>query len=155
MTWKMMVGSCALILGAFSAAHAADARLGSISIQHPYARATAPGQPTGGAYVRLVNDGAPDRLMSATAAVARSVELHEMKLENDVMRMRQVDAIALPAGQSVELKPGGLHIMLVGLKAPLAAGETFPLTLRFEKAGDVTVQMQIEAPGAAAGAMKH
>lgn len=155
-SWRTRSAALALAtFGAFSAAaHAADVRIGSISIQHPYARATAPGQPTGGAYVRLVNAGAADRLLSASADVSRSVELHEMKMENDVMRMRQVDGIAIPAGQTVELKPGGLHIMMMGLKAPLAAGASFPLTLRFEKAGEVTVQAVIEPPGAAVP-MKH
>jgi periplasmic copper chaperone A len=70
------------------------------------------------------------------------------------MRMREVDAIALPTGKAVELKPGGLHIMFIGLKAPLKAGESFPLKLRFEKAGEVTVQVNVEAAGAA-HEMKH
>ena len=69
-----------------------------------------------------------------------------MRMEGDVMRMRQVDAIELPPGATVELKPGGMHLMLMGLKQPLKADDKVPLTLRFEKAGEVTVQMSVEAP---------
>ena len=71
------------------------------------------------------------------------------------MRMRQVDGVALPAGKTVELKPGGLHIMFVGLKAPLKAGDSFAMKLKFQKAGEVTVTVNIEAAGAAAAAMPH
>ena len=117
-----------------------------------------PGQPTGGAFMVLVNKGGADRLLGISADVARSTELHEMKMENDVMRMRQVDGIDIGAGQTVELKPGGYHVMFVGLKAPLKAGERFPMKLKFEKAGEVTVDVTIDAPGAAmaaSGAMQH
>jgi len=73
-----------------------------------------------------------------------------MKMEGDVMRMRQVDAIEVPVGQTVELKPGGYHLMFIGLKAPLKVGERFPMTLKFEKAGEVKVEVVVQAPGAAA-----
>ena len=129
-------------------AHAQQFKLGGITIDHPYARATATGQSVGGGFLTIVNKGADDRLLSATAAVSRSVELHTMKMEGDVMRMRQVDAIAVPAGQTVELKPGALHMMFIGLKAPLKAGDTVPVTLKFERAGEVTVQVSVQAPGA-------
>ena len=87
-------------------------------------------------------------MLSATAEVSKAVEMHSMAMEGDVMRMRQVDAIALPAGQSIELKPGGLHMMFIGLKAPLKAGAEFPLKLKFEKAGEVTVMVHVEEAGA-------
>jgi copper(I)-binding protein len=77
-----------------------------------------------------------------------------MAMDGDVMKMRQVEAIEVPAGKSVELKPGGLHIMFIGLKAPLKAGDKFPLKLKFEKAGEVTVQVNVEAAGASHD-MKH
>ena len=100
--------------------------------------------------------GAPDRVVSASSPVAERVELHETIRDGDVMRMREVEAIELPAGQTVELKPGGLHLMLMGLKAPLKAGETVPVTLKFEKAGDVTVQLNVEGAGQATmGLHKH
>jgi len=130
-------------------AQAHSFKLGAIEIGHPYARATAPGQPSGGGYLSLSNAGANDRLLSASAEVSKAVELHTMTMEGDVMRMRQVDAIELPAGKKVELKPGGLHIMFIGLKAPLKQGDKFPLKLKFEKAGEVTVEVNVEAASTA------
>lgn len=149
MTLNRLFAGCLLSLASL-AAHAHDFKLGAITIGHPYARATAAGQPAGGGFLKLDNGGAADRLLSASADVSKLVELHVMKMEGDVMQMRQVDAIDLPAGKTVELKPGGLHIMFIGLKAPLKKGESFPLKLRFEKAGEVTVQVNVEAAGAAA-----
>ncbi len=132
--------------------HAAQShayKAGAIEIVHPYARATVAGQPAGGGYVALKNGGSStDRLLSASADVSRTVELHSMKMEGDVMRMRQVEAIDLPAGQTVALAPGGLHLMFIGLKAPLQAGSRFPVKLKFEKAGEVTVEMEVQAAGA-------
>ena len=149
--------AAALALALASAfAHAHSFKLGGINIGHPYARVTVAGQPTGGGYLRLDNKGRDDKLVSARAAVSASVELHSMSMDGDVMRMRQVDAIALPAGKSVELKPGGFHIMFVGLKAPLKAGDKFPMTLKFERAGEVEVIVNVEAPKAAGnGAAEH
>jgi len=131
------------------AVQAHEFTVGEIAIGHPYARATAPGQPTGGAFLRLENRGkAADRLLSASAEVGRSTELHSMAMEGDVMRMREVEAIEIPAGRHVELKPGGLHVMLMGLKGPLKEGDKFPLRLKFEKAGEVTVTVNVEGVGA-------
>jgi periplasmic copper chaperone A len=144
----------ALVLAALSLS-ARDFKAGAIAIGHPHARATAAGQPTGGGFLKLANQGGDDRLMSASATVSRAVEIHEMKMEGDVMRMRQVDGIALPAGKTVELKPGGYHIMFIGLKEPLKAGARFPMKLRFEKAGEVEVMVNVEAPAAAAAASVH
>ena len=135
---------------AAGAARAHDYKAGAIAIGHPYARATAAGQPTGGGFLKLANGGAADKLLSVTVSVSASAELHEMKMEGDVMRMRQVDGIALPAGKTVALQPGGYHIMFVGLKAPLKAGARFPMKLRFEKAGEVEVMVNVEAPAAEA-----
>jgi periplasmic copper chaperone A len=148
---------CALAIGlATFAAEAHSFKVGSISIGHPHARATAAGQPTGGGFMKFENRGsAADKLLSASATVSNSVELHTMSMQGDVMRMRQVEAIELPAGQTVELKPGGLHVMFIGLKAPLKVGDTFPMTLRFEKAGEVTVQVNVEAVKPAAEPHKH
>jgi copper(I)-binding protein len=136
-----------LVLGLASLfADAHEFKLGAITIGHPYARATAAGQP---------NAGAADKLVAISADVSRSVELHTMTMEGDVMRMRQVDAIELAAGQTVELKPGGYHLMFVGLKAPLKAGDKFPAKLKFEKAGEVDVTFNVEAPAAGAAEHKH
>ena len=129
-------------------------KLGAITIGHPYARATAAGQPIGSGYLSFANAGPADKLVAISADVSKSVELHTMTMEGDVMRMRQVDAIELAPGQTVELKPGGYHVMFVGLKAPLKAGDKFPAKLKFEKAGEVEVTFNVEAP-AAAGAAEH
>ena len=141
-----------LLSAAALMAQAHSFTLGDITIGHPYARTTAAGQASGGGYLKLENKGADDKLLSASADVAASVELHSMSMEGDVMRMRQVDGIALPKGKTVELKPGAFHIMFMGLKAPLKNGDKFPLKLKFEKAGEVTVTVNVEAGG---GELKH
>lgn len=130
---------------AASLVHAEDYKLGAIRIEHPHARATVAGQAAGGGYLKLDNRGADDRLVAVRSPVSERVELHTMKLDGDVMRMRQLDTIEVPAGKTIELKPGGLHLMFMGLSAPLKVGDKFPLTLRFEKAGEVTVQVAVEA----------
>ncbi|MBX6318403.1 copper chaperone PCu(A)C [Pigmentiphaga sp.] len=139
-----------LVAGAASA-HAHGYTAGSIRIEHPWARATAPGQPSGGGFLKLTNAGEADKLIAVRADVSASTELHTMQMEGDIMRMRQVDAIAVPAGGEVELKPGGYHIMFVRLKAPLKEGASFPATLVFEKAGEVQVEFKVHAPGARGG----
>lgn len=115
-------------------------------IHEPWARATAPAMKNGAAYLTIENRGrAADRLVSASAAIAARVELHRTEIgENGVMRMREARGIEIPAGESVKIAPGGYHVMLVGLKGPLVKGATFPLTLRFEKAGarEVTVTVR-------------
>ena len=151
---KHLACGTVLVLAALSVS-ARDFKVGAIAIGHPHARATAAGQPTGGGFLKLDNQGGDDRLMSASATVSRAVEIHEMKMEGDVMRMRQVDGIALPAGKTVALQPGGYHIMFVGLKEPLKAGARFPMKLRFEKAGEVEVMVDVEAPAAAATTHQH
>ena len=148
---KHLGAACALTVASF-AASAHEFKIGDIKIGHPYARTTATGQASGGGYLKLENKGADDKLLSASTDVAASVELHSMSMEGDVMRMRQLDSIALPQGKTVDLKPGALHLMLVGLKAPLKDGDKFPLKLKFEKAGEVTVTVNVEAGG---GELKH
>lgn len=155
MTSLQRLFAALVVAAASTVAHAHGYKIGAIDIAHPYARATAPGQPTGGGFLKLTNKGDADRLLSAAADVSTAVELHAMKMEGDVMRMRQVDGIDVPAGQTVELKPGGLHIMFSGLKAPLEEGTSFPMTLRFEKAGEVTVEVKVEKTKAAPAAHHH
>ncbi|HJV06019.1 MAG TPA: copper chaperone PCu(A)C [Chromobacteriaceae bacterium] len=120
--------------------------LGQLDVHHPWSRAMPEASPTGAAYMTLTNQGkSDDRLLAASSPRAQSAELHTHLNDHGVMRMRPVaDGIALPAGQQVKLAPGGLHIMLMGLKQPLKAGDHFPLTLKFEKAGSVTVDVQVE-----------
>ncbi|WKB52881.1 copper chaperone PCu(A)C [Eleftheria terrae] len=149
-SFHALLASCALAL--CTRANAAT----PIQVHAPWARPTVAGQTSGGGFLTLENQGpTADKLVGAATPVAGSTELHSMKMEGPVMRMRHVEAIDLPAGQKVELKPGGLHVMFFGLKAPLKAGDTVPLTLRFEKAGEVTVQMKVGAPAADAPRTGH
>lgn len=128
-------------------------------VEAAWARPTVQGQGAGGGYLKITGGSSADRLLGGSAGVAGAVELHTMTMDGDVMRMRQVDAIAVPAGTTVELKPGGLHLMFMGLDKPLTAGDRFPLTLRFETAGevrvDVTVSAQPPAGSAPGGSMGH
>ena len=113
-----------------------------VKVEAAWARPTAPGQPVGGGYLKL-RSVAADRLLGGSTPAAERLELHSMTMQGDVMKMRQLDAIALPAGQSVELSPGGLHLMLIGLKAPLKLGSKVPVTLKFEKAGAVSLELTV------------
>jgi copper(I)-binding protein len=124
----------------------------AIEIAHPFARGTAVTAKTGAAYFTIVNSGASDdRLIAASSPIAEKSELHTTIDDNGVMKMRPLAAVAVKAGERVELKPGGMHLMLTGLKAPLKVGQRFPLTLTFEKAGPVTVTVGVEKAGAASG----
>ncbi len=146
---KRILGiATALALFGAGAALAHSYKAGPIDIGHPWARATAPSAPNGGAYLSLTNTGtAEDRLVAASTPAAEKAELHTHLNENGVMKMREVPFIAVAPGESVKLAPGGLHVMLLGLKKPLVKGERVPLTLRFEKAGSVEVELAVEAAG--------
>jgi len=120
----------------------------AIKIEHAYTRATMPGQQVAGGFMKIENKGGPsDQLLSASSPVAGEVQLHEMSMEGNVMKMRQVKDIAVPAGGAVELKPGGLHLMFVNIKAPFSTGETVPVKLTFAKAGEVEVKMPVNVMG--------
>ena len=133
-----------------SAAFADGAKAGGLSVQHPWARETAAGQAAGGGFMAIANTGSRgDQLVSGTSPVAAEVQLHSMTMDGGVMRMRRLTAgLAIPAGTTVELRPGGLHLMFIGLKRPLREGERFPVTLRFQRAGRVTVQFAVRPVGA-------
>ena len=132
-----------------SAAWAQDYKLGSLEISQPWTRATAPTAKTGGGFVTITNKGTtPDRLIAARSATSAKAEIHEMKMDGNVMRMREVEkGLEIPAGGSVTLAPGGLHLMLMELKGPLKQGTRVPVTLVFEKAGKVDVELSVEAMG--------
>lgn len=140
-----------------SAAQAYDNKLGNIKIGDPFARATVPGQASAGAYLSLENKGkVDDELIGAKSTIASSVELHKMKMKDNVMTMRQVNDIDIDAGQKITMQPGsGYHIMLIGLKQQLKAGDKFPLTLHFEKAGEIDVVVNVEASASAAAEHQH
>jgi hypothetical protein len=132
-------------LGAMSVPVAAhDFKGGDIVVDHPWARATVGTSRPGGAYMTLINKGkTADRLIGAESANAARVELHRSVMEGGMMRMLPVEAIDVPAGGEVDLAPGGYHLMLTGLKAPLAAGARVPLTLVFEKAGRIEAKVTV------------
>lgn len=154
-----------LALGAPFSLHAGDAgkaargKAPSIGISHAVAHATVPGQPAAAAYLTIENRGkSADKLVAVASPVARTAEIHSMSMQGDVMKMREVGEIVLPPAAVVAMKPGdGYHIMLMGLKKPLQAGEQVPLTLTFEKAGKVSVQAHVEsrAQEKAAGTMQQ
>lgn len=151
---KSAVLAAALFI--FSPVHAHDYSVGELRIEHPWARPTVAGQKAGGAFMKLSNPSkSGDRLVGVKSDVAESTELHSMTMDGNVMRMREVPAIDLPAGQVVELKPGAFHVMFMGLKAPLKVGDMVPLTLRFERAGEVAVQVKVESMPAAEPAAGH
>ncbi len=136
------------LLAAPVVAVAQEPRAGDLAVQQPWTRAAGEGA-TGGGFLSISNRGAAaDRLVSASSPAARAMELHTMVRDGDVMRMRAVEAIEVPAGQTVALRPGGLHLMLVGLSRPLREGETVSVVLRFERAGEVRVDLSVQAAGA-------
>jgi periplasmic copper chaperone A len=140
----------ALGILAFSFQTAAHSyKVGEISIGHPHATATPNGASNGAVYLASIknNSKQPDALIGATSVVSKSVELHTMSIEADVMRMREVPEIAIAAGAEIKMEPGkGFHIMLMGLKAPLKEGEKIPLKLKFKIAGEIDVIANVEKP---------
>ena len=122
---------------------AADVKVGNLSIDDVWARTGQPGQ-VSAAFMDVKNKGAADKIVSAHCDCAKATELHDMKMADGKMLMMQVPAMDVPANGDLKLKPGGYHIMLIGLNRPLVAGETLPIKLKFEKAGEVTVQAQVK-----------
>ena len=131
-------------------AMAQDYKLGSLEITAPWTRATAPTARSGGGFMTITNKGTtPDRLVSARSNVSDKVEIHEMQMDGSVMRMRELaKGLDIPPGATVMLKPGSYHIMFMELKAPLAKDAKVPVTLVFEKAGSIDVQLDVQAMGA-------
>lgn len=120
-----------------------------IAVSNPFSRASAPQAKAGAAFMTVTIDAGSDKLIGASSPVADKVELHTHLMQDGVARMRPVEGgIDVTAGTPTELKPGGQHIMLIGLKAPLKQGDSFPVTLKFEKAGDVLVTVPVQGPGA-------
>lgn len=135
------------ILAVPLAAH--DVAAGDLKIGHPWSRETAPGQSAGGGFLTITNTGKQtDRLVSATSPAAAQVQIHTVSMTDGIMRMRELPGgLEIPAGATVTLKPGGFHIMLVGLKAPLKQGTMVPAELRFQRAGKVKINFKVEAIG--------
>ena len=128
---------------------APDARAYDIYVEHPWARATSPVAKAGGAFMVIHNNGqTADRLIAAKSKISTKTEVHRTKMENGIMLMQAIDGIDIPAGGKVTLKPGSYHVMFMGLKQPLTEGMTFPLTLTFQKGGDINLTVTVEAAGA-------
>jgi copper(I)-binding protein len=143
-----------LLAAALLAATAAQAQ-STVKVDNVWARPTVAGQSGGGGFLTITGGAAGDKLLSASAGVSKAVELHKMEMDGNVMRMRPVDGIDVPAGATVMLQPGGLHIMFIGLNKTLKAGDSFPMTLKFEKAGEVKVDVRVTTLRADAGEHKH
>ena len=120
-----------------------------VSVEQPWSRATPPGSKIGVGFLQLRNAGtAAERIVGATSPVAVKVEMHVTAREGDVMKMRQVESFEIAAGGTFELKPGGAHLMLMGLLQPLKQGDKVPLTLKLEKGGELQVELTVEPLGA-------
>ena len=143
----LVLGICTAVFSFSAAIYAQSAKVGGLEIENAYTRATVPGQPVAGGFLKIENKGTADQLISASSPVAGEVQLHEMAIEGNVMKMRQLKDIPVPAGGAVELKPGGLHLMFMNIKAPLTAGETVSVKLKFAKAGEVEVKFPVKAMG--------
>jgi len=143
---------CALlVLSCAGPVSAHDYKLGALEIATPWTRATPATAKSGGGFMTITNKGTTaDRLIAARSPASLKVEIHEMKMDGQVMRMRELEkGLEIPAGATVMLKPGGYHIMFMELKAPLAKDAKVPVTLVFEKAGSIDVDLKVEAMGAA------
>lgn len=122
---------------------------GAVTVSHPWARATPGGATIGAAYVTIAaKDGPGDILLGASTPAAGRVEIHTHIMDGDVMKMRRIEKLVVPGGGKAMLKPSGDHIMLFDLKAPLKEGDLVPLTLVFEKAGEIKVDATVEPVGA-------
>lgn len=148
--------SALLIGSAFAQGAPRSYKVGALVIEAPWARATPAGARVAGGYVKITNTGQqPDRLVGGTLPVAAEVEVHEMTMSGGIMKMRKLDGLEIKPGQSVELKPGGYHLMFMGLREGLKDKQTLKGTLVFEKAGSVEVEYSVAPIGAQSGGHMH
>lgn len=139
-----------LALCAAASVLAADVKVGNLNIDDIWARTGQPGQ-VSAAYFEVKNKGSADKIVSANCDCAKATELHNVKMIDGAMKMYQVPAMDIPADGELKLKPGSYHIMLIGLNRPLVAGESLPIKVKFEKAGEVTLQAKVKDKAAHAG----
>jgi len=144
---RRSVSAAALLCSTVSFAHAADVA----TVANAWSRPTVPGQSVAAAYFDITAN-VPATLIAADTSAADKAELHNMSMDGGVMKMRPVARLDLPAHQTVKLGPGGYHLMLMDLKAPLKQGDKVPLTLEFERAGKVTLSLDVQGVGAQAPA---
>lgn len=150
MSRSRLLSLLALLSLVASPAIARDYTLGALQIGNPWTRATPSTAPSGGGFLSITNTGTtPDRLISAKSPAAGMVEVHEMKMDGNIMRMREVEkGLEIAPGTTVKLAPGGLHLMMMGLKAPFKKDDKVPVTLVFEKAGSIDVELSVLPLGA-------
>jgi hypothetical protein len=152
---RMTLIAASLIAVAAQAAWAEDAKP-AIAVTNAWARAMPAGAKTGAAYVTVANKGSTDdKLLSVSTPVATTAQLHTTIDDNGVMKMRPVSAIDVKPGATVTLKPGGMHLMLMGVKQPLTEGHSFPLTLTFAKAGKIETTVEVKKAGAMGSMEMH
>lgn len=151
----LLLATALLPVAAQAQPHGSVTELGALRIMNPWTRAAGQGM-QGGGFLTIRNTGATaDKLLSASSPAAGRLELHTHIRDGDVMRMRPVADIPVPANGEVTLQPGGLHLMLIGLTQPMNAGQSIPVTLRFERTGEVTIQLAVQAAGARQPAHRH
>jgi copper(I)-binding protein len=148
---SLLTLAAALVATAGAFSH--EYQLGNVRIDHPYARPTAPGQTSGAAYLTIENRGkTADKLVGVASPAAKAVEIHTMSMQNNVMKMREVQEVVVGPASTVAMQPGdGYHLMLIGLTQPLKAGDKLPLKLTFEKAGATEVAILVQGKDANAG----
>jgi len=163
-TLGRLVATLTLSAATLAVAHAADFKAGSLEINDLWLRGSVPGQTNGAGYMQINNPtGVSDRLLSAQSDASNRLELHTVITENGVAKMRQVQGIDVPAKGSAKLAPGGFHLMFLQLTGPFKQGDSVPVVLKFEKAGEVRVNFTVKPstfnPGSAGeqghGGMKH
>ncbi len=136
----------AVLFAAPALAH--DYSVGNLTLTHPWARGTPPAPPVAAGYVTIVNRGGePDRLLSITSPAAESIEVHESTTVDGIARMQRIDDLVVAAGQTLALKPGGLHLMILKPSKQLRQGEKFAGTFTFEKAGAIDVEFAVQGIG--------
>ena len=126
---------------------------GDLRVGHPWTRATPPGAKVAAGYLSIRNSGSqPDRILGASSPAAERVELHIQVREGDVLKMREVQSVEVAPGKTRMLRPGSLHLMLVNLRKPLVKGQGVPLTLRFERAGELQIELEVQSAESASEA---
>ena len=153
MKFRFLIATLIALLASAALSH--EYKVGALVIDHPWTRATPKNAPVAGGYMKITNNGsAPDRLVGGSTDAAKRFEIHEMKMDGGVMKMRELkDGLEIPPGATVELKPDSYHIMMLSLSRPLAKGERIKGSLVFEKAGKADVEFAVEALGASAAGM--
>ncbi|KZL18851.1 hypothetical protein PsAD2_02367 [Pseudovibrio axinellae] len=157
MKTRALLVAAALVAFAGSSAFADSVEHGNLTIKDSWTRATPPNAKSGGAFVSITNNGNEDaHLVAAISDHAKRTEIHEMSVNDGVMKMRKLDdGVVIPAGETLELKPGSYHVMFMGINQPFKMGEELKVTLQFEKAGPVEVTFPIMKIGAKSGKMHH